>query len=1028
VSAERRHGWAEAAAWTVLLLLNVATHFAGLGERALSHDESLHAHYAHVYATTGVYQHDPMMHGPLLFHVGALAFLLLGATDGTARIVPALAGVLLAVSPLAFRRSLGRHGALAAGALLTLSPTVLFYGRYMRNDVLAALFAVAWVLGAMRYLETRRRGWLALMVAAMALDFACKEVSFLFGATIGSWFAGQAAWRRWRLGERWADSRSGELAVVMLTLVLPFACPLGHLALGHDPTDSTSAVGQARTARLAAAFFLLAVALAWAALRRRPAAPPGPPPLRFGEWARLMAGFWGLQVVLYSSLFTNVRQGLSSGVAGSMGYWLEQHDVGRAGQPWFYYLMLLALYEFLPALLALAAAVLLASRRWTAPAPRRRFVAFCLFWGLASAVLYSVAGEKMPWLLFHITLPLCLAGGALLGWLAGFRDWRGLPAVRGLLLLGAVPAAAVLLLPLLHLRPFQGRDLVSVAATNRWLLHAAAALAVLGAAWRLGRRVGRGPALRLAALGTAGVLALATARYAALLTFVNFDLATDLLVYAHGTPDIKRAMREIDEVAERTGAGAGLVIAYDDDSAWPLTWYLRVYPNQRFYADRPHPEAMSAPVVLVGSKNFDLVAPFLERDYVRRDYRLVWWPIEDYGPAGFTGLFEALRDPARRERLRQVVFHRRYPDANLAQWPYRHEFRLYLRRDLAAQTWPLGLEALRAAAPPPVPTFPAVDCEPRGAYTGPYAGLPLEGPTGIAVGPAGQRVIADTGNHRVVVLDAKGVLVRILGSQCELSRGGAGGCVDPDGAGPLQEGDGQLQEPWGVAAGPQGEVAVADTWNGRIQVFDERGRFARAWGRLDLENPGSLPPDRLYGPRGLAADTGGDRLIVADTGHKRILVFGWDGAFRAEAGGGGVALGRFEEPVGVAVGPGDGAVYVADTWNRRVQRLEGALAAVQEWPVPAWEGRGAMNKPYLAVDGEGRVYASDPERSRVIVMTRDGQPLAAVSAAAWRSDTRGRPTGLALDPSRRELLVADPATDRVWVLPDFASGSCGEPR
>jgi hypothetical protein len=518
-------------------------------------------------------------------------------------------------------------------------------------------------------------------------------------------------------------------------------------------------------------------------------------------------------------------------------------------------------------------------------------------------------------------------------------------------------------------------------------------------------------------------LALLTARYAFLLTFVHYDLATELVVYAHATPDIKRAMAEIDEVAARTGVGADLEVACDDDTAWPLTWYLRAYPRQKFYADSPDAASMSAPVVIVGSKNFDKAAPFLEREYVRRDYRLIWWPIEDYGPAGVGGLLAAVRDPERREALRQYVFYRRYPGVELARWPYRHDFRLYVRRDLVRQAWPLGWEAAQASMVPAAPPVREVQCEPRATYEGPYDGAPLREPAGVAVGADGTRAIADTGNHRVVVLDRQGVFRLAFGSRCELSKGSESGCVDPDAGGPLGPGDGQFQEPWGVAFGPQGQIAVADTWNGRVQVFDRNGRFLRAWGQLDLENPASVPTDRLYGPRGLAADGPGSRLLVADTGHKRVLAYRWDGVFLQEAGGAGSAAGRFEEPVGVAVRP-DGSALVADTWNRRIQLLGRQLEPVAEWPVGGWEGRGMSNKPFLAANAE-HVYASEPEKGRVLVLGADGTSLARIRVVA--PNPWGRPTGLALDDTRRELLVADPARDRVWVVPAFPAAACPLP-
>ncbi len=47
----------------------------------------------------------------------------------------------------------------------------------------------------------------------------------------------------------------------------------------------------------------------------------------------------------YTTLFTNMP-GLASGTVGALGYWLGQHDVQRAEQPWFFYLLMLPQYEF----------------------------------------------------------------------------------------------------------------------------------------------------------------------------------------------------------------------------------------------------------------------------------------------------------------------------------------------------------------------------------------------------------------------------------------------------------------------------------------------------------------------------------------------------------------------------------------------------------------------------------------------------------------------------------------------------------
>lgn len=82
-------------------------------------------------------------------------------------------------------------------------------------------------------------------------------------------------------------------------------------------------------------------------------------------------------------------------------------------------------------------------------------------------------------------------------------------------------------------------------------------------------------------------------------------------------------------------------------------------------------------------------------------------------------------------------------------------------------------------------------------YNAEYGGLPLLGPRAVAIGLNSERVIADTGNHRIVVLDSAGAYVRSFGSYCNLTDPANTPCSDPDGDGPLVNGDGQFYEPWG---------------------------------------------------------------------------------------------------------------------------------------------------------------------------------------------------------------------------------------
>jgi DNA-binding beta-propeller fold protein YncE len=657
------------------------------------------------------------------------------------------------------------------------------------------------------------------------------------------------------------------------------------------------------------------------------------------------------------------------------------------------------------------------------------FLALALWWSVGSWISYTIAGEKMPWLLVHMALPMCVLGGWWIGRMVRMVPWgsEGTPVRQAgaIWLLAAAPVLLVLLAVLVLDGPKGGRELDAVASVTRWLVAAAIAGVTGFLGWRWARQVGAATALRLVALGMVGLLLLLTVRFSYMLNFVNFDLVTEYLVYAHGSPDIKRALAEIDRISERTVGGRNLAVAYDDDSSWPLSWYMRQYPNARFYGDTPNNDAMASPVIIVGPKNYDKVHPYVTRDYVKRTYRLVWWPDQGYFGLTLDRIISTLRDRTRLERIFDIVFYRRYADdadpnrqRDLTQWPNRHDFEMWVRRDIAEQIWDLNVTPLAAAsnAQEEIVRSRTIELSAVGSYSGQYGSLSLVTPRTVAVAPDGSQVIADSGNHRIVVLDANGDFVREMGGLCRLSEGTAGGCVDPDGAGPLELGDGQLNEPWGVTVDSQGQTYVADTWNGRIQVFGPDGAFLRKWGYFNTTNGELGDPLALFGPRGLTIDLSGN-LLVADTGNKRILQFTPTGELVQQIGGGGVALGRFEEPTDVAVDPRDGSVFVADAWNRRIQKLDPALQPLAEWPVTSWDSEHLYHKPYLAVSGSGDVYASDPANFRILVYNSAGGLKAAFGSFGPEMNQFALPTGLAWNSQANTVLVADSDNQRIQVFP-----------
>ncbi|HYO30196.1 MAG TPA: flippase activity-associated protein Agl23, partial [Thermomicrobiales bacterium] len=170
----------ESGLYLLFIALAALTRFWDLGSRALHHDESLHAYFSWLFATGQGYTHDPLMHGPFLFHANALVYLLFGATDASSRFMPALCGTILVGLPwfLRGRRHLGRWGALAASFALLVSPALLYQGRYIRHDTFTVVGSLLLLIAIVRYVERPERRWLVVASAALGLLITNHEIVF----------------------------------------------------------------------------------------------------------------------------------------------------------------------------------------------------------------------------------------------------------------------------------------------------------------------------------------------------------------------------------------------------------------------------------------------------------------------------------------------------------------------------------------------------------------------------------------------------------------------------------------------------------------------------------------------------------------------------------------------------------------------------------------------------------------------------------------------------------------------------------
>jgi len=381
--------------YAALTLLALGMRLALLGDKPLHHDESLHATFTWYLFTGRGYHYDPLMHGPFQFLVTSAIFALVGVSDFTTRLLPALLGTAIVPLPFLLRRELGRVGALFSAVVLTLSPSFLYFSRFYRDDIYVACFTLGMAMCFWRFLRSRRPGWFVAALALLSLSFTAMENTFITAFIFGTFVLLTLVY------ERWSPDRQVLLAAI-------------------------------RTINLDAA----------------------------------LAGFAAF-VLIFAFFFTTAftwPRGLQAGVVKGLQYWLAQQPVARGGEPWWFYVSLLLPYEPLEIGLAIAG-VVVALRR------RARFELFLVWWAALSMIIYSWAGEKMPWLILHPLLPLVLLAGVAIQALVTARRtaatvlaWLGV-AVGGVYMLHAA-------IPLSYYHPADPAEMLVYTQTSTDVLAA----------------------------------------------------------------------------------------------------------------------------------------------------------------------------------------------------------------------------------------------------------------------------------------------------------------------------------------------------------------------------------------------------------------------------------------------------------------------------------------------------------------------------------------------------------------------------
>lgn len=832
---------------------------------------------------------------PLFLVVEAFPFFLFGVTDAIARILPALAGVGIVALLLTLRPFFSRSSIIGMMLLTALSPTLVFASRTVDPTILVAFFAVLAVVSTLRS-----------------------------GLRPGSGATGWAAMLGVAVGGMFASGPAGIAAILAAGAGLVVATMSGaeRAEAGHrNPVrDGLREIGRNRSGVVALlGGFAVTVVLAFTRLLSDPAALRGVL-TTFSDWGRTMA--------------------------------TEPSET-----PTQFFIYAVVLYEIIAAAFAVVA-VMAAHRVDTTDAfPEVRPTVF-LAWFVAALLLHSLASGRQPEHAALIALPIVLLGGVGIGRMAERIPWRSLTTTRA----GLVPLALLgLVIGLLAVVTLIARSNDDDAAQDGLSAEVRIGFVVLVVVVPLAILVGRELLSSRGArfVGWSSLLVLATllgvytVRSTTELAYIRADSGRELVAQRVPTDGVRafvdqtlRLSRDLSltEVSSIDNTGSyGMSIAVDPALEWPYVWYFRDFPELRVTTPAGWDDADM--VIAPNQEGMEEAGYIVQsRTWVNR----VPAAYEDLGPGDIAS---AVGSSSRwYDSIRYLLYRESFTAPAPVQVHVGYTFQL--SNQMNPSEGPFDLF--------------------QGATIGSGSALgQFNSPTGIALSEDGETVyVVDSGNQRIQRFGNDGKFIGVWSGETDARLGLGYSTETGQGASDIFVSDDGLIY---VADTWNHRVLVLD---GGGKVVRELGLSGELTDNENSPDP-SLNPGLFFGPRSVAVVDG--EIYVTDTGNERVQVFASDGTFLRAFGGYGTEPGKLLEPVGIAIGA-DGNVWVADSGNNRLSVFTRDGVAVTQIAMPAWENQGQLlnflrlgpdGLLYATSPGAGVVEAVQGNRVETVLGTGD---------------------------------------------------------
>lgn len=1048
-----------------LAVLLVLSRFAALERQAFHHDESIHCLYSWKIAheSLSTYRYSPVYHGPFLYFWGALGQRFLPDTDYFARVPYALAGVLAVLFLLAWRKMLGWGGVATLMALLVLSAPINYFSRFARNDVYQMAWMAGQIVGVVLYLRGRRLRYLTLAALCVGLSYCTKENSYVHHFGLCAFPVMWALWRfaRYR-GQAIREAFDTYLPLTRLLVLIGCVSFFAFLYVAVDcrvSPETGLGQGMANIARNLASdkdksgAEVFAGESGYFTKPGREAVRGAYMRLAFGATLALLVFAEGLGVWLRRrrlrghwilwGLWACAFYGLLTWFVGSMARW-----VGHApGDRFVAALMMQAAWRLVlltaVAMLPAAAEALVG---WCGEAQggvERRlpgwavgnelaslalqvflvvFVYLLLFTSLGSNApggardglyeylsywfrhqtgehrIWGVRWYYVPRLMLFEAMPLMLTGLISVGLILRAKAQRKSARPRKVALPHTVeprapeeaesspwrpvhPAllcfAAWLAFFLILVYAFLNEKVTWLLTYQSFAVNLLAGLLITH--WMATRRQrgGRKKAdaiRRITDLALLGLLVLFCVWQHIASVYMRPDRGANLLVYTGTTHQFGQEMGRIEKLRLQAGReGRRLRIGVHGEAEWPCAWYFRSHGDYHRHLDviwKTIDLDREIQIMDVSSENLRRVGG---RKSVAWDVRTVaqrgWW----HWAGDTSGL------PGGDNLWRNVgaflVNKRNDQSAKFREGDYQGSARsdakgfmmqvlsyVFLRRVWYPTAYAKVLVCYRTGKAPAPETLPA-QLKGADAPARPVKALALAqgqgADPGLFVEPRGVDVFTD---GRIAVADSKNGRIQIFDADGKHIADVGKGTLNADYSGPCD-----------VAWGHDGSLYVADTWNHAIHRFDAGGNLLTT--AKQANRAGAQVG--LWGPRGIAVG-GNGRVYVTDTGNKYVCVYDEKLQPLSSFGGPGADRGFLSEPVGIAVDSYN-RVWVADTGNGRIQLFDSSGRFQADYQtVVALESERVGMEPHLAVLPDGRLAATyslmgqvwliDPSKQTALVL------------------------------------------------------------